>query len=62
MYPGQNVVTGGCRLQYDVPDEHRSASIGSPADSIREPSTRDPHAHWVVVRSSDQFGVVSAID
>ena len=55
MYPGQNVVPGRCRLQGDVPDEHWSGGIGSPADSVSEPSTRDPQTDRAVVPNGDQL-------
>lgn len=61
MYPCQNVVAGNCWLQRDVPNEHWPASIGSPPDSVGEPSTRDAQLDRAMVPNEDRSVVCTGV-
>ena len=61
MYPGHNVVARRCRLQSDAPDEYRPVRVGSPADSVGEPSARDPQADRAMMPNRNHHRVVDAV-
>lgn len=61
MHPGHNVVARRCRLKSDVPDEYRPVRVGSPTDSVGEPSARDPQADRAMMPNRDHHGVAGAV-